>query len=674
MPPHRKLVFASGNVAAILLALYIAFARDLERPYWAMFSVFIVANPLAGAVRSKAVFRLAGTLIGASVALFLIPPLVQSPELLCAALALWIGLCVYIAVLDRTPRNYVPTLAGYTAAIVGFSVVYNPNTVFDTAVSRVEEISLGVVCASLLHSVFFPHNTGGELDGRLDAAISSISDWIYAAIREPGRADQDKATRCLAQLMNQLHTAYTYIPYETSDVQRSGRLVRTLQSRLATLLPLFSSVQAGVAELASGPGVTTSLSEHLQDGADIARRIRDARSQGDMPPPLATAQIELAGPGWAGLVEQAVLVNLSELLNRLRDCRLLAYAINGKRADFDPQLESDVKASAGHPFHVDHELALLSGAAAAVGTLIASLIWIQAAWPEGGAAVQFAAIGCSLFASLDNPAKPIRTAIIGFLIALPVGAVFEFAVLPRADGFVSLAIVLAPVLLLFSYMQAVPKLRGAALILAIVFSGSLALQSTYQADFASFVNTNSAEVAGLMIAAVISVVFRTIDPMWHALRISRKGRRGVRALARQRQLPDVRTWAMQMFDRHGLVAARISADQAVSRGWSAQIDGLKDLRVGLALASLITLRNASSEIAGPALNHVVEAVGDLYDAKTGRSVLDQGAALRSSIDDGLAELSSRPVDGDALRGIAALVGLRLDLESGSGMHPQGAPA
>jgi uncharacterized membrane protein YccC len=664
-------VFASGNVVAILLALYIAFARDLERPYWAMFSVFIVAKPIAGAVRSKAVFRLIGTLVGASMAVFLVPPLVQSPMLLCVATALWVGVCVYLAVLDRTPRSYVPTLAGYTMAIVAFTAVYNPTTVFDTAVSRTEEISLGILCASLIHSVFFPRKTADLIHDRLDAAIASITAWMDAAIQEPGKADDATATQRLAQLMNNLHTAYTYMPYEISDVHRSGQLVRTLQNRLAMLLPLFSRVQSGITELAAGAGVTTTFNEHLQRSADMARRIGEARSPDDVPGSMAAdliKSVESYRTGWAGQVEQTILVSLSELLNVLRDCRLLAFAINGKRVSFDPQLESDIKTSAGKPFHVDRGVALLSGMAAAVAVLVASLIWIEAAWPEGGVAVQFAAIGCSLFASLDNPAKLIRVAIFGFLIALPFGAAFEFAVLPRADGFVTLAAVLAPMLMLFSYMQAIPKLEGAALILAITFSGSLALQASYTADFASFVNVNSAEVVGLLIAAVINIVFRTIDPIWHALRISRRGWRDVAALARRRKLPDLRVWTMQMFDRHGLVAARVTTNHNVDRSLFAKMDGLKDLRVGLAVASLISLRNASSESGRRILNPVLEAVAAVYDAKVSKRGSDHRAKLLSSIDDGLTDLSSRVTDSGALMGMAALVGLRLDLGAEDETH------
>ena len=42
-------------------------------------------------------------------------------------------------------------LGGYTAALIGFPAVGDPGAIFDTAVARAEEITLGILCASLVH-------------------------------------------------------------------------------------------------------------------------------------------------------------------------------------------------------------------------------------------------------------------------------------------------------------------------------------------------------------------------------------------------------------------------------------------------------------------------------------------------------------------------------------------
>ncbi len=156
MPAWRDWVFALKVLGAAVLALFIALWIDLPRPYWAVSTVFITVQPLAGATRSKAIYRVCGTVLGAIVAVILVPNLVNAPELLTLAIALWVGLCLYFSLLDRTPRSYVLMLAGYTAAFIGFPAVADPGSIFDTAVARAEEITLGILCASLVGSIVLP--------------------------------------------------------------------------------------------------------------------------------------------------------------------------------------------------------------------------------------------------------------------------------------------------------------------------------------------------------------------------------------------------------------------------------------------------------------------------------------------------------------------------------------
>src|SRR3984957_7851586 len=209
----RTLAFVLANTVAVLVALYLSFASDLARPYWSMFTVFVVAKPIAGAVRSKAVFRIIGTLVGAGLSLLMIPPLVQAPILLCAATSLWIALCVYLGLLDRRPRSYAFLLAGYTTTIVGLAVVNSPETIFDTSVSRVEEIGLGLVCAAVAHSVFFPQSMLDELLERATRGLRKSAHWLADAISRPAESGDLKAQEQLASFVGDLHVLYDHVAF-----------------------------------------------------------------------------------------------------------------------------------------------------------------------------------------------------------------------------------------------------------------------------------------------------------------------------------------------------------------------------------------------------------------------------------------------------------------------------
>jgi len=132
----RWALFSANSFIAAMLAIYLAFRLGLQRPYWAMLTVYLTAQPLAGAVRSRAAYRLLGTLLGASAAVALVPLLVDQPSLMTLAITSWAALCLYVSLQDRTPRSYAFLLAGYTATTIAFSSVAAPHLVFEVALGR----------------------------------------------------------------------------------------------------------------------------------------------------------------------------------------------------------------------------------------------------------------------------------------------------------------------------------------------------------------------------------------------------------------------------------------------------------------------------------------------------------------------------------------------------------
>jgi uncharacterized membrane protein YccC len=654
----------------VLAALYAALALDLERPYWAMFTVFIVANPIAGAVRSKTVYRFLGTLVGACIALFLIPPLVHAPVLLCLAISLWVGACLYLSLLDRTPRSYAFLLAGYTATIVGLAVVNAPETIFDTTVSRVEEISLGLICAAIAHSVIFPQSVTVELNRRIQTTLRTAGAWLSESLMRHERPADVRAQQQLATFVTDMHLLYTHVAFETSDVPRAGGAMHLLEERLALLLPRASGIQKAVAALAANGPVPDSVGGALEatshwlrgteapEPACVCHHQRAITVEPEATGIESTRQTPVA---WQGLLEQSALVNLRELVAAFADSQVLATFLRNDDAKLPAHLEREAATAAQRPLHRDRGLALLSAFAAFGATLVACLLWIEGSWPEGAVAAQFAAIGCSLSATLDSPTKLLRAAIVGILIALPFAALYEFAILPRIDGFVSLALVLSPAILLFSLMQSSARLEGAGLVVAIGFSGALALQNTYRADFAAFVNSNSAEIVGLLVAVAMNLVFRTIDPAWNALRISRSGRRAVSRLAMARKI-DLRAWTIQMFDRLGLVTSRM---RTVGRATATRddIDELRDLRVGLNIGTLRDVGEGLGQASRSALQGVLRTVSNAYNS--GLGTRRARAGMGEAIDRGITTLAAEAPSPAMRDGLAALIGLRLDLAPGS---------
>src|SRR4051794_30714841 len=246
-PGPRDWLFATKTFLAAMLALYIALSLGLERPYWAMASAYIAAQPLSGATRSKAVFRLCSTVIGAAAAVALVPALVDAPEFLSLALALWVAGCLYLALLDRTPRSYVAMLAGYTAAIIGFPSVSAPDAIFQTALVRVQEIAIGVTIASLVANVVFPRRVGRALVSRIDGWLGNARDWSRDALAGQGDAQGDpgQSARRLAADAVEINLLASHLSYEATS--QETRHFELLRARMIMLLPALSSIADGPA-------------------------------------------------------------------------------------------------------------------------------------------------------------------------------------------------------------------------------------------------------------------------------------------------------------------------------------------------------------------------------------------------------------------------------------------
>ena len=129
-PSPRDWLFSLKTFIAAMVALYLALAFELPRPYWAMATVYIVSNPFLGATRSKALYRVIGTVVGAIVAILIVPPFVEAPYFFSVIVALWTGTLLYLALNDRTARSYVFMLAGYTLPLIAFSGGNGPNYCF----------------------------------------------------------------------------------------------------------------------------------------------------------------------------------------------------------------------------------------------------------------------------------------------------------------------------------------------------------------------------------------------------------------------------------------------------------------------------------------------------------------------------------------------------------------
>jgi uncharacterized membrane protein YccC len=437
----RPIIFSLNCYIATILTMFVAFSLDLKSPGWAMTTVYLTSQPLSGVMRAKAVYRAIGTFIGGAAMVAIVPNLVDAPELTTLAIIFWVALCVFISLLDRTPRSYMFVLSGYTAALIGFPSVLAPGTVFDTAVSRVEEITLGVVCAAIVHSLIFPKSAFSAFEQKLRSALADTRRWLADGLHQQATPEAEMERRRIAADISELYLLGTSLRFDTSLHRPDIGAIRAFDRKIVALLPLVSAIEDRLTLLRRiGP-----LDAKLTRALDGVYEWLESKAPGDR---LRAGELKEAcaattptvGPqsSWADLVRVNVAVRLIELIDSWQACLSLAAYL----AEPEQTPSAEVRAAAAQvgpkPMHTDPGIALLSALAAAVAMGICAFFWIATAWPEGGGATAFAAVACTLFASLDDPTPTIRNITLLLALCIPIVIIYQFFVLPAVGGFVLL--------------------------------------------------------------------------------------------------------------------------------------------------------------------------------------------------------------------------------------------
>ena len=651
-PSMRDWLFSAKSLAAGALALFVAFKLGLEHPYWALTTVYVTTQPFAGATRAKGLWRLTGTIAGGAFAVAVLPTFVNTPSLLCLAFALWVACCLILSLFDPTPKSYAFMLAGYTAAIIGFPAVDAPETIFTTAVSRCEEICIGILCAVLVHGILLPRSGAPVLRARLTAWLNSVA--AFAAQTLHGRVKDEtfaRERRHIALDGAALDALFHPTRYEVSSkaallwlpvLRENARIIPGLVSfitdRAAALckedLQAHISVQPLLHRVAqwlsdTAPSTQSKFSDSVID--DLLMRIGDlgncANTKGN----------------WSGVLQEGIATRLRELVERWTQClELCAHILATEPNEMQPPTE---------PFRIagdtDFFLVAMSGVAISLTILIGCAFWISTGWASGAGVPLMAAITASIFAQQDDPAPSIAKFFWGYLLTVLIAAVLLFGVFPAIDGFPLLLLALALAYLPAGAFQAVPAFAPVALAVVVSLATAMGLGSSYSANFAVFANSSSAALMGIAFSVILNRLVRSVSVAWRVKRLVQADRADLLRLA-EGESGELRSLMIAMFDRFEALAARLDSTDATSMG----LVELSDLRASW---NIVQLREVFDTLTPDLQQAVADVLKSLADELRSRG---EASHTLSRIDAALNASMARECPADRVAALS-LAGLRL---------------
>ncbi|NMN03166.1 MULTISPECIES: FUSC family protein [unclassified Novosphingobium] len=663
------MLFSVKTVSAGFLALWIGLWVGLPMPFWAMTTAFIVSNPLAGATRSKAIYRVIGTFLGAVFAVAVVPVLVDTPMVLSSVLALWVGACLTVSLLDRSARSYTLMLAGYTAAIIAFPSVNHPEAVFDTGVARVTEITLGIVAATLTHSLFLPQSVAVPLGARLERWLGDAQAWLADCVRESGPPRQSvREQQQLAVDVVDCALMAIHVPYDTSHWREATGTLRALLERMILLLPLLS----GLADRRSAIATEDHDGEPCLDpdlaAAQTATRAWIAAGCPAQDRPAIAVPESVRPAVWHDLLATSYRVRLAQVVTLLADCR---QALDHLRDPHLPLPASLRSPRAALRLHQDLGHALMAGLAATVAVIACCALWIYSGWADGAGAAAMTAVFCCLFAAMDNPIPVILRFGVAICAGVPLAGIYLFGVLPYVSDFAAMALVMAPPLLLIAAFIPHPRLGGQATAMAMGFCSALAIQESFHPDFERFVNSNIGQVLAVVLAAGFTAGLRNLGTDVAIARLLRALQRDLVRLSTTGSPPDPGLALARVIDQTALLTQRLGAD---TTGALAAQAALREVRLAINLVAIQHARAAAPLHQQRALSSLLREAARYFRAWRPDGTPPPDARLQHRIDRALrlilkdnAAVTPPPLPfghpdaPDAPHAIAALIALRRNL-------------
>lgn len=550
-PTRADWIFAIRTTAAGLVAISIAYALQLEQPQWAMMTVFIVSQPVAGMVLAKGFFRLLGTLVGALAAVAITVTVGASPWLFVAVLAIWIGFCTYAASLLRNPEAYGAALAGYTAAIIAMPAFGHGHLAVELAVARCSEIMLGIVCAGIASRLILPQLARDAIIQRLSRNIIDLATYTHAAFTGGDKGKMAALHRKLIAETQALAEMRAYARLEAPSLAAHGHPVRRtighFLSALSTtrmlhdhaapqnvaLMPVRNELKSLLAEL-SAAGVetlddTAPWIAQLDAIASRARRIPNEAAEGD---------------DRVGTVARLTLAAefadaLKEVLRGLDAIREPAAAARANRNRHQPALV----------VHRDREAALRNAVRAALATTLVIAFWMATRWADVAGVAIIVAVVSSLFASRPAPLESSWEFFKGTLLAVPFSFVVGQIALPALPGFGWFMLFVIPVLVVGALGMANRHLVGVATAFAINFLAFLNPHQTMVYAPQLFFNSTLSILVGILLAMGVFAVVLPARPHVFAARLVKALHEDLARLCLHERIPRRSAFESLTYDR-----------------------------------------------------------------------------------------------------------------------------
>ncbi|NUF33441.1 FUSC family protein [Acinetobacter oleivorans] len=641
-PSRLDLIFAIKTFIAGMLALFVSFELDLINPMWSIGTVLIIANPYSGMVSSKCVYRVIGTMGGAVVALTLTPHLINTPWLFTVVLSLWVGFALYVSLLDRTPRSYAFMLAGYSTAMIVFnSITYiDQYNIFDIALARVIEISIGVISSAVVSATILPMHIGSAIKQRVIKTLKDTENLFANLLTADPQQNNTQLLATITRDTTDIHALAVHLSYEKGELHGMTKPLQEMLHQISMVVANLVALSERIKQLQELRFIETHSEKLQQLSAHVVHFLEQKDLIIDenilqLPDEFESDFLSLME---SASTHQQVLVAAMKMDVRHFISNVLAVKVLWQRIQQGNKEIPDniTPMTTKYPsLHRDHGVAIRGGISAVLITFIVTGVWIISGWKAGFMMAQMGAVTACILTALDNPVPVLRIFIWGSIASAVLVFVYAFGIFPHVTTFWELGLVLLPMFLFAVSMMANQMLMPVGMVLGINTMMGLNLHNAYSMDAVSYLDGSFAMILGVLVSLVVIDVVRAMSPDTSASRILALHYRAMRQAIYLPYGLDFKVHLRSMLDRIGILNSKVVQSNEIKTSIHQALIESSSIVDLSRLQELANQSPQNSELAHH-IGNLQQNLDELFRAK--ENDVDNTVALVEQIHHGLFEL------------------------------------
>lgn len=563
-PSRLDLIFALKTFIAGMLALFVSFELDLINPMWSIGTVLIIANPYSGMVSSKCVYRVVGTIGGAVIALTLTPQLINTPWIFTVVLSLWVGFALYVSLLDRTPRSYAFMLAGYSTAMIVFNAItyIDQYNIFDIALARVIEISIGVISSAVVSATILPMHIGSAIKQRVIKTLKDTENLFANLLNTDLQQNNTQLLAAITRDTTDIHALAVHLSYEKGELHGMTKPLQEMLHQISMVVANLVALSERIKQLQELRFIETHAEKLQQLSAHVVQFLeqKDLIIDENILQLPDEFESDFASLMESASTHQQVLVAAMKMDVRHFISNVLAVKVLWQRIQQGNKEIPDniTPMTTKYPsLHRDHGVAIRGGISAVLITFIVTGVWIVSGWKAGFMMAQMGAVTACILTALDNPVPVLRIFIWGSIASAVLVFVYAFGIFPHVTTFWELGLVLLPMFLFAVSMMANQMLMPVGMVLGINTMMGLNLHNAYSMDAVSYLDSSFAMILGVLVSLIVIDVVRAMSPDTSASRILALHYRAMRKAIYLPYGLDFKVHLRSMLDRIGILNSKM---------------------------------------------------------------------------------------------------------------------